>query len=72
MEYENIIFGMDFAGAGAADICAGEYLMPVAAGELLSPVRLDPEEEGYKEAADCLQRMEKLCGAERVWFSAWG
>ena len=68
MEYENIIFGMDFAGAGAADICAGEYLMPVAAGELLPPVRLDPEEEGYREAADCLQRMEKLCGQRGYGF----
>ena len=68
MEYENIIFGMDFAGAGAADICAGEYLIPVAAGELLSPVRLDPEEEGYREAADCLQRMEKLCGQRGYGF----
>ena len=72
MEYENIIFGMDFARRGRGGYLRGEYLMPVAAGELLPPVRLDPEEEGYREAADCLQRMEKLCGQRGYGFQLGG
>ena len=31
MEYENIIFEVDFLGAGAADLCASEFLVPLAA-----------------------------------------
>lgn len=32
MEYENIIFDVDFLGSGTADICAQQYLVPLAAG----------------------------------------
>lgn len=32
MEYENIIYEMDFLGEGAADLCAGEFLVPLASG----------------------------------------
>ena len=40
MEYENIIFDPEFLGAGAADICAQRYLVPLAAGRLPLPVCL--------------------------------
>lgn len=68
MEYENIIFETDFLGAGAADICAGEYLNPLAAGKLLSAQKLSGTEEGYGEIAACLQQMERLCGTRRTGF----
>lgn len=61
MDYENIIFEPDFLGAGAADACAVQYLVPLAAGQLLRPLCLQPGQPGYEAAADCLSRAEDLC-----------
>lgn len=61
MEYENIIFEVDFLGGGAADICAQEYLVPLAAGKLLAPVCLSRETEGYEHICLCLAEAEDLC-----------
>lgn len=61
VEYENIIFEMEFLGAGAADICAGEYLIPLSSGRLLPPARLGPETEEYERIKACLRQMEDLC-----------
>ena len=66
MEYENIIFSVDFLGGGAADVCAREYLVPLQAGKLLYPCVLHPGEEGYEEAEACLKNAEELC-KERKW-----
>ena len=61
MEYENIIFEMDFLGEGAADLCAGEFLVPLAAGKLFPPVQIKPEEVHYDSLKRCLIQMEELC-----------
>lgn len=61
MEYENIIFDVDFLGAGAVDICAREYLVPLAAGQLLLPGVLHRENDGYAEIAACLNDAENMC-----------
>ena len=61
MEYENIIFDVDFLGAGAADICAQEYLVPFAAGQLIPAEVLRVGKERYAEAASCLREAEDLC-----------
>lgn len=61
MEYENIIFEMDFLGEGAADLCAGEFLVPLAAGKLFPPVQIKPEEVHYDLLKRCLIQMEELC-----------
>ena len=61
MEYENIIFEMDFLGEGAADLCAGEFLVPLAAGKLFPPVQIKPEEAHYDSLKRCLIQMEELC-----------
>lgn len=61
MEYENIIFEMDFLGEGAADLCAGEFLVPLALGRLFPPVHIRAGEEHYEELQRCLVQMEKLC-----------
>ena len=68
MEYENIIFEMDFLGAGAADLCAGEFLVPLAAGKLLPPVRVQEGEEGYTSLKQCLSQMEDLCGSKEKGY----
>lgn len=61
MEYENIIFDVDFLGEGAVDTCAREYLVPFASGRLLLPGVLKPEHIGYEEVVDCLKDAEDLC-----------
>lgn len=61
MEYENIIFDPDFLGAGAVDVCARQYLIPLSGGQLLHPLRLRPGAETYESVAVCLQFAERLC-----------
>lgn len=62
MEYENIIFDVDFLGSGAADICAQQYLVPLAAGRLALPISLHPGQLEYNPIAACLSDAESLCG----------
>lgn len=61
MEYENIISATEFLGSNGADVCARQYLAPLAGGQLLQPVRLRPEMPAYKEIAGCLAAAEQLC-----------
>ena len=61
MEYENIIFEMDFLGEGAADLCAGEFLVPLASGRLLPSACIRKGEEHYEALKRCLVQMEELC-----------
>ena len=61
VEYENIIFEMGFLGEGAADLCAGEYLVPLAAGKLFPPVQIKEGEKQYDLLKMCLIQMEELC-----------
>ena len=68
MEYENIIFEVDFLGGGAADVCAGEYLVPLVSGQLLSPVRISCGENDYEKLKVCLKQMEDLCREKTVGF----
>lgn len=68
MEYENIIFDVDFLGGGAADICAQEYLVPLQTGSLFGPVRISREESGYGALAGCLRQAEELCGMRTAGY----
>lgn len=68
MEYENIIFEIDFLGAGAADLCAGEFLVPLSAGKLLPAVRICPEDTEYELVKRCLRQMEELCGSKEKGY----
>lgn len=61
MEYENIIFDMGFLGAGAADICAQEYLIPFMTGMLIRPMILRNGTRGYEGVKAHLNQMEDLC-----------
>lgn len=67
-EYENIIFEPEFLGSGAADICARQYLIPLAAGRLLQPSYLSPGDAGYAHAAACLMRAEQFSEARTTGF----
>lgn len=64
MEYENIIFEMDFLGEGVADLCAGKFLVPLAAGRLLPAVGICEMDAHYEELKKCLEQMEDLCGTK--------
>lgn len=61
MEYENMIFDMGFLGAGAADVCAQEYLIPFMTGNLIPPMILRNGVRGYEEVKARLNKMEELC-----------
>lgn len=61
MEYENIIFEVEFLGEGAADLCAGEFLVPLASGRLLPPAKICQGEEYYDALKKSLNQMEELC-----------
>ncbi|MDY3985262.1 helix-turn-helix transcriptional regulator [Dysosmobacter sp.] len=61
MEYENLIFDPVFLGSGTADICAQQYLIPLAAGRLPLPRHLREGQPGYAGAAACLTEAEALC-----------
>lgn len=61
MEYENIIFEVEFLGEGAADLCAGEFLVPLASGRLLPPEKICQGEEYYDALKKSLNQMEELC-----------
>ena len=60
-EYENIIFDPVMLGADAADLCARQYLTPLSAGRLLTPMFVRPGDEGYKSLFAILSETEKLC-----------
>ena len=68
MEYENIIFDVEFLGAGAADVCAQQYLVPLAAGRLAPPSVLRPGQEGYEAVAECLGQLEQLCALRETGY----
>lgn len=69
MEYENIIFEMDFLGEGAADLCAGEFLVPLAAGKLFPPVQIKPEEAHYDSLKDVLFRWKNCVKQKKMLMS---
>jgi len=62
MEYENIIFDLEFLGYGAADVCASRYLVPLAAGRLALPSVLRAGQPEYADVIGCISEMEDLCG----------
>ncbi|MDD4850376.1 MAG: AraC family transcriptional regulator [Gemmiger sp.] len=63
MEYENIIFSLDFLFGGPDDICTQQYLLPLQAGRLALPGRQTPADAGYLPLAAALQEAEALCAA---------
>ena len=68
MEYENIIFDVEFLGGGTADICQQQYLSPLAAGRLSLPLRLRPGQPEYGAAAACLTETENLCRSKEPGY----
>lgn len=61
MEYENIIFDMNFLGSDRVDLCSQKYLQPVINGKLIFPSRIRKEDPVYPSAAACLDASDRLC-----------
>lgn len=61
MEYENIIFGMEFPGGNLVDICSLKYLLPLTNGLVSFPLCITRQDPHYKEFAACLDDADELC-----------
>lgn len=61
MEYENIIFDMEFLGLNNIDLCSRRYLKPIIEGKLTLPVYISPEYEWYPSFVEYLDRVDTFC-----------
>ena len=61
MEYENIIFDMEFLGLNNIDLCSRRYLKPIIEGKLTLPVYISPEYEWYHSFVEYLDRVDTFC-----------
>lgn len=61
MEYENIILKPDLLISGENDLCATKFIVPLMKGEIRCESFLLPPLPCYPEAAECINRIDKLC-----------
>ena len=57
MEYENIIFDMDFLGSSVVDVCSQKYLLPLLNSQLSFPVCITAQDIH----SSCLNDADELC-----------
>lgn len=61
MEYENIIFDLDFLSGSMIDLCSQKYWQPLANEKLKLPVYIGNEHELYEKIKNCLDDSDDLC-----------
>lgn len=61
MEYENIIFDMNFLGSENVDLCSQKYLRPILNEKIKIPPHIGRNDEQYGAAAACLDAADRLC-----------
>lgn len=61
MEYENVIFDMNFLGSDSVDLCSQRYLQPMIQGKFQIPAHVGKEDALYHEIAACLDASDHLC-----------
>lgn len=61
MEYENIIFDMNFLGSDNVDLCSQKYLQPVINGNIQFPPHIGKDHELYAPVSACLDASDHLC-----------
>lgn len=61
MEYENIIFDMNFLGSDNVDLCSQKYLHPILNGKIQLPSRIRKNDKLYSSIAACLDASDQLC-----------
>lgn len=61
MEYENIIFDMNFLGSDNVDLCSQKYLQPILNEKLRIPSYIGKKHELYGAISACLDASDQLC-----------
>lgn len=61
MEYENIIFDMNFLGSDNVDLCSQKYLRPIINGKIKLPAYIGKEHEMHNPVSLCLDASDHLC-----------
>lgn len=61
MEYENIIFDINFLGSDNVDLCSQKYLHPILNGKIQLPSRIGKKDKFYSSIAACLDACDQLC-----------
>lgn len=61
MEYENIIFDMNFLGSDNVDLCSQKYLHPIMKGKIQLPHYIGKSHELYGPISSCLNASDHLC-----------
>ena len=61
MEYENIIFDMNFLGSENVDICSQKYLQPLLSGKIHFPVHIGKDSVLHDQVSSCLDASDALC-----------
>ncbi len=64
MEYENIIFDMNFLGSGNVDLCSQKYLQPILSEEIHFPTHICKDHPVYNSVSKCLDASDHLCSAQ--------
>lgn len=68
MEYENIIFDMDFLGSGKVDICSQKYLQPIINGQINFPSRIQKGDSMHSRISACLDASDRLCSLRTAGY----
>lgn len=61
MEYENIIFDLDFLGTRNIDLCSQKYWHPLNSGTLTVPTRINTGHTLHEKISAFLDASDKLC-----------
>lgn len=61
MEYENIIFDMEFLGSDKVDLCSQKYLQPIMSGKMKFPSCIRKNDNLYPRISACLDASDHLC-----------
>lgn len=68
MEYENIIFDMNFLGSDRVDLCSQKYLQPVINGKVSFPSRIGKEHSFHAPISVCLDACDQLCASRPAGY----
>ena len=68
MEYENIIFDMNFLGSDKVDLCSQKYLLPILNGKISFPARIGKGDSLYPSVSACLDACDHLCSTRPAGY----
>lgn len=68
MEYENIIFDMNFLGSDSVDLCSQKYLHPIINGKIPFPSYINKNDVFYPSVCACLDASDQLCSQHSIGY----